>query len=172
MLQSLEVISVNLWDIIIALLNLTLLFLLVKKFLFKPVKNVMQKRQDELSERYDEAAQAVIDADEKKKQWEEKMEGAEEEAASIIVDATETAKNRGEKIVSDAKLRAEYIVAQAQNEADLRHKKATEDIKREIVEVSGALAEKMLEREINTKDHQSLIDSFIEKIGDDDDRPE
>ena len=50
--------------------------------------------------------------------------------------------------------------------------KATEDIKREIVEVSGALAEKMLEREINTKDHQSLIDSFIEKIGDDDDRPE
>ncbi len=172
MLQSLEVISVNLWDIIIALLNLTLLFLLVKKFLFKPVKNVMQKRQDELSERYDEAAQAVIEADEKKKQWEEKMEGAEEEASSIIIDATETAKNRGEKIVSDAKLRAEYIVAQAQNEADLRHKKATEDIKREIVEVSGALAEKMLEREINTKDHQSLIDSFIEKIGDDDDRPE
>ncbi len=172
MLQSLEVISVNLWDIIIALLNLTLLFLLVKKFLFKPVKKVMQKRQDEVTERYDEAAQKVSEADAQKKQWEEKMEGAEEEAASIIVNATETAKNRGEKIVSDAKLRADYIVAQAQNEADLRHKQATEDIKREIVEVSGALAEKMLEREINTKDHRSLIDSFIEKIGDDDDRPE
>ena len=172
MLQSLEVISVNLWDILIALLNLTLLFLLVKKFLFKPVKKVMAKRQDEVAERYDEASQAVSEADAKKKQWEEKMEGAEEEAASIITSATEVAKNRGEKIVSDAKQRAEYIVAQAQNEADLRHKKATEDIKREIVEVSGALAEKMLEREISTKDHRNLIDSFIEKIGETDDRSE
>ena len=37
------------------------------------------------------------------------------------------------------------------------------------MEVSGALTEKMLGREINTKDHRNLIDSFIEKIGDGDD---
>ena len=54
----------------------------------------------------------------------------------------------------------------AQTEAELELKKAADGIKREIVEVSGALTEKMLEREINTDDHRSLIESFIEKIGD------
>ena len=45
-------------------------------------------------------------------------------------------------------------------------KKAEEGIKKEIVEVSTALANKLLEREINAEDHRELIDSFIEKIGD------
>ena len=44
--------------------------------------------------------------------------------------------------------------------------KAEADIKKEIVEVSTALANKLLEREINAEDHRDLIDSFIEKIGD------
>ena len=53
-----------------------------------------------------------------------------------------------------------------QSEAELEKRKATEEVKREIVEVSGAIAEKMLEREINQQDHHALIESFIEKIGD------
>ena len=48
-------------------------------------------------------------------------------------------------------------------------KKAEEQIKREIVEVSGALTEKMLEREINAEDHRNLIDSFLEKVGEEND---
>ena len=47
----------------------------------------------------------------------------------------------------------------------LTQKRAEEGIKREIVEVSEALAEKMLAREINAKDHQKLIDSVISEIG-------
>ena len=50
MIQSLDVISVNLWDILISLANLLILFILVKKFLFKPVKKVLEKRQSEIDE--------------------------------------------------------------------------------------------------------------------------
>ena len=55
---------------------------------------------------------------------------------------------------------------QAETQAQLEMKKAEDGIKREIVEVSTALANKLLEREINADDHRNLIDSFIEKIGD------
>ena len=51
----------------------------------------------------------------------------------------------------------------------LERRKAKEDIKKEIVEVSGVLAEKMLEREINKDDHRAIIDSVIEEIGEGDD---
>ncbi len=168
MLQSLEVISVNLWDTLVSLANLVILFLLFKKFLFEPVKKIMAKRQSEVDQHYLAAEQAQTEAEENKKNWSEKLQGAKAEAAEILSDATDAAKNREEKIVAEAKSRAEGILRQAEAEAELTAKKATEGIKREIVEVSGALTEKMLEREINTEDHHNLIDSFLEKIGDSD----
>ena len=54
-MQSLEVISVNFWQILISLLNLLILFLLFKKFLFKPVNNMLAKRQSEIDAKYEEA---------------------------------------------------------------------------------------------------------------------
>ena len=71
-----------------------------------------------------------------------------------------------DKLIAEAQMRADGIIRAAETEAELERKKAADGIKREIVEVSGALTEKLLEREINTDDHRVLIDSFIEEIGD------
>ena len=169
MIQSLDVISVNLWQILISLINLILLFLIVKKFLFKPVKKVLTARQNELDEQYAEAKRAEEEANANRVAWEKKKEDLSHEADAILQSATESAKYRSEKMVAEAKDRADSIVRQAEVEAELERKKATATIKREIVEVSGALTEKMLRREINTQDHHQLIDSFIEEIGDEDD---
>lgn len=168
-MQTLDVISVNIWQILISLINLVLLFLLVKKFLFGPVKKIMEKRDNEINERYISAKEAEDTALESKKEWEEKLSGASKDADNILKNATEQAKYRGDVLISEAKEKAESIIRMAQNEAELERKKATDGIKREIVEVSGKLAEKMLEREINNDDHRDLIDSFIEEIGDNND---
>ena len=168
-MQTLDVISVNLWQILISLANLVLLFLLVKKFLYKPVKNILAKRESELEAQYDAARKAETDAAESRRQWEETLASADAQAEEILRTATERAHRRGESLVAEAQQKAEELVRSAQTEAALERQKATEGIKKEIVEVSGALAEKMLERELKTDDHRALIDSFIEKIGDGDD---
>ena len=49
-MQSLDVISVNIWQILISLCNLVILFLILKKFLFKPVQKVTQTRRAELDD--------------------------------------------------------------------------------------------------------------------------
>lgn len=165
-MQSLDVISVNIWQILISLINLLILFLLVKKFLFKPVKRVLKKREEEIDEQYESAKEAEEKANENRKEWEEMMATADTKADAILENATEQAKYRSETLVSEAREKAESIIRIAQNEAELERKKAVEGIKREIVEVSSVLTEKMLEREIKTEDHKALIDSFIEKIGD------
>lgn len=167
-MQNLEVISVNIWQIVISLLNLLLLFLVVKKFLFGPIRKILAKRQREIDVHYDQAKQAELDAQRDRAEWESKLAGADAQAEAILQSATENAQYRSEKIVAEAQERAQSIVRVAQTEAELERKKATEGIKREIVEVSGALAEKMLEREIKADDHRALIDSFIEEIGDGD----
>jgi len=165
-MQTLDIISVNLWQILISLANLAILFVIVKKFLFKPVKRMIEQRQKEIDDQYASAAEAEKQASDSREEWENKLSTANAEADAILQEATDNAKNRGDKIVAEAKERADSIVRTAQSEAELERRKATDGIKREIVEVSGALTEKMLEREINTEDHRKLIDSFIEKIGD------
>ena len=82
-------------------------------------------------------------------------------------DATDAAKYRANQILEEANRRAEGITERANAEAVLTRKKAEEEIKHEIVEVSAVLAEKMLEREINPKDHHAMIGSFLEEIGED-----
>ena len=168
-MQTLDVISVNIWQILISLINLVLLFFIIKKFLFKPVKNILAKRQDEINSQYDAADQARTEAEQSRVAYEEKLSGAKSEADAILQKATDNAKNRGDKIIAEAQQTADGIVRRAETEAELERKKAIDGIKQEIVSVSGALAEKMIEREINTDDHRALIDSFIEGIGEEND---
>ncbi len=167
-MQTLDVISVNIWDILVSLINLVLLFLIIKKFLYKPVKKVLEKRQKELDEQYLSAETAEIAAKESKQKWEEALSGAKSQANEIIEEAALTAKRRGDKIVDDAKAQADGIIHKAEQDAYLERKKAEQEIKREIVEVSGALSEKLIGREINVEDHRAFIDSFIEEIGESD----
>lgn len=165
-MQELGVISVNLWQILVSLLNLLLLYLLFKFFLFKPVKKMLAKRQAELDERYNAADEAKRAAEEDRLFWDEKIGTVKAETDEMIKKAQDSAKRQGDTIVSKAKEQADGIIRQAETQAQLEMKKAEDGIKREIVEVSTALANKLLEREINADDHRSLIDSFIEKIGD------
>lgn len=166
MMQTLDVISVNIWQILISLANLAILFFLVKKLFYKPVKKVLKAREDEINVHYSAAEQAESEAKKSKQQYEEALSGAAAEADGIIKDAAEKAKRRSDTIIDDAEQKAQRIVRQAEQDAALERSRATDSIKREIVEVSSALSEKLLEREINTGDHKALIDSFIEEIGD------
>ena len=168
-MQHLDVISVNVWQIIIALINLIILFLILKKFLFKPVQKVLKKREEELSGQYDKANETLLEAQNAKEEYETRLNGAKLEADDIIKNATDTAKKREEKIIEDATEEAGAIVGRAKAQAELEKKRAQKDIKNEIADVSSLIAEKLLAREINDEDHKKLIDSFIEEIGENDD---
>lgn len=166
-MQSLDVISVNLWQILISLANLLILFLIIKRFLFKPVKEMLYKRQAELDDKYKTAEEAISRAEESEAYWNEKKSHADLEADEVIKEAVTTAKHRGDKIVAEAQERADDIMARAKSEAELEMEKAEHSIKTEIIDVSALLAGKMLGREINIDDHRNMINSVIEDIGDD-----
>lgn len=166
-MQSLEVISINIWQILISLANLLILFFILKRFLYKPVKKVLESRQSALEKQYSDAEAAENQANANKDAWEQKMQTATAEADTIIKSASEKAQRRSDRIVTDAREKADGIIRQAEIQAEMERKKSEAVIKKEIVDVSTVLTEKMLGREINEKDHRDLIDSFIEEVGDD-----
>lgn len=168
-MQTLDVISVNIWQMLVSLGNLVLLFLIVKMFLYKPAKKMLETRRNAIQSDYDAAAQAKEQAYSDKLKYEEKLQTAKAEADEVIKSAVSIANEREKEIIAEAKSKADGIIRQAENEAVLERKKAEDAVKKEIVEVSSLLTEKVLEREVSAQDHQRFIDSFIESIGDEND---
>lgn len=168
-MQSLDVISINLWDILVSLANLVILFLLVKKFLYKPVKKMLEARQATIEGDYAKANEAKKQALADKLAYEEKLSEAKTEADGVIQSAVSIAKARENEILAEASEKADAILRKANDDAALELKKAEKSIKDEIVVVSTLLAEKLLERELNQKDNKELVDSFIAGIGENND---
>ena len=164
-MQDLDIISVNIWHIVISLANLVILFLILKKLLFKPVKKIVDKRQKELDAEFRKAEKTQAEADAIKAEWEGKMATAEAEADKIISDAVERADSRNEVMLYEAREKADQIIRKAKADIERERKDARETIKKEIVDVSQALSEQIIGREINMDDHRDLIDRAIDRIG-------
>lgn len=164
-MQSLPIISINLWEMLFALLNLLILYLLVKKFLYKPVKKMLAQRQATIDNEYKDAEEAKKKALSDQKTYEEKLSVAKSEADSLIQSAVQTAQAREQQILAEAKEKADSMIRQAEADTNLELKKAEQTIKEEIISVGTALAGKVLERELNPDDHKKLIDSLIDEIG-------
>ncbi len=168
-MQSLDVISINLWQMLVSLANLVILFLLIKKFLYKPVKKMLENRQNTIEGDYAKANEAKQKALEDKKAYEDKLSEAHIEADGVIKSAVSIARARENEILEEAKQRADGIIRKAEEDATLELKKAEESIKQEIVGVGTLLAKKILEKEIDEEANKKLVDSFIAGIGENDD---
>ena len=163
-MRALEVISINFGQILISLLNLLLLFLILKRFLYAPVKSVVKDRQEMLKRQFDEAENAVSKAKINEEYWNGKIKNAQQEANSIIKNAMDNANQNSKEIISDAKKKARDIVTQAEINAKIERKKAENSIKKEIADASTILAEKIISREINEYEQKNLIDNFIKEM--------
>ena len=166
-MSNLEIVSVNIWQILISLANLTILYLLLKKFLYKPVKVVIENRKASIAKSYADAAEAEAKAAADRDEYAAKLATAHATADEIIHEATTVANRRGEKIVAEAHQKAEEIVRQGELEASMEKKKAMESIRRDITDVSAAMTEQLLKREMNEGDHRNMIDEFLKGVGED-----
>lgn len=164
---NLQIVSFNLWQVLISLANLTLLYLGLKKFLYKPVKAVLENRKAAIAKAYDEAEEYRNSANAAREEYAAKLATAHATADEIIHDATVLANRRGEKIVAEAQTKAEEIIRQGELEASMEKKKAMATIRRDITDVSAAMTEQLLKREMKEGDHRNMIDEFLKGVGED-----
>lgn len=163
-MENLELISLNIWHVIATIANLLILTLIIKKFLFKPVKKIMAERQNQVDDIYKNAEESAAKAEADKRMYSEKLENAQTEADSIVKAATQRADRLGDEIVENAKRKAADTMQKAENDIALEKKKAMNELKNEISEISVQIAESVVGREISEEDHRDMIDSFIENL--------
>lgn len=159
-------VSIDLWTIIMQWGNLLILLLLVKKFLFKPVMSVLEARENEIKNMYDEAENARNSANELKSEYTAKLNNARDEAEEIVKSAVKTAKTSSEEIISDAQDKAMAIMERANEKIEIERKTAINQAKNDLSDMALTIAGKVIERDINADDHNAMIDKFIEELGD------
>jgi len=164
-MQTLDIVSANLWEILISLANLLILFVLFKKFLYKPVQNVLKARQEQVDKIYDDAEQDRTAASGMKQEYEARLNTAREEADSLVRNAVQTAQRKSDQIVSEANSQASHIKQKAEEEIAMEKKQMLLDVKSEISDMAVSIASKVVEREIQKKDHENFVDEFIKNVG-------
>lgn len=158
--------GVNPWTALLTLANTIALFLVLKKFLFKPVMKMIQDRQDEIDTMYDEADQAKQNALSIQAEYEQKLSVATETSEKMVKEAVARGKNREEEIIRQARADAAAIMDKASADIAQEKKKALNDAKDEISGIAMSIAEKVVGRQLNDADQSKLVDQFINELGD------
>lgn len=159
-------VGVNPWTALGTFCNLLITFAVLRHFLFKPVKQMIDARQQEIDQMYADAAQAKKKAAAMEEEYQQHLKSIKAEQDAMLRDATVRAQKREEEIVNAARSEAQALRAAAEAEMAQERKKAVNDLKNEIGGIAVEIASKVVEREISVKDHQALIDEFIQNVGD------
>ncbi len=164
--ETLDFLSFDIGTILFSWLNLLILFFGLKHFLFKPVNEILEKRQQEVDQSIQEAQDAKIKAEATLSEYEEKLSNAKEESAEMIRKATRKAQQRSDEIVAAAKEDASNILARGREELSQEKRRAESELRGAVSELAVLVAEKVVEREVSPEDHARLIDEFIDSVGD------
>lgn len=163
--QYLSFVTLDTWTLIFTWVNLLLLFLLIKKFFFKPMNKMLEARNAEIEADYSKATEAEKRAEEMRKEYEEKLSNAKEEASKIVSDAVENASLRSTSIVKEAEEKASDMIERAQKSIEAQKASAFNELQGEISSMAVDIAEKIIKKDIDEKDHQELISRALEGLG-------
>ena len=153
------------WTFLAQICNLMIQLLIFKKFLLKPIKQVIADRKAKADSEIADAQKLRTEAEAMKAEYEQNLQNARTEANQIVATAQKTATARSEEIVGEARAQAAALKQKAEADIAQERKKAVNEVKDEIGGIAMEIASKVVEREISEKDHKDLIDEFIKNVG-------
>lgn len=152
-------------DFIEHTLNVLVLFLLLRAFLYKPVRKFMQEREAKFAREREQIDASRTEADALKTQYALSMKNAKLEAEKLAEDKLRLAEHEAEDLRKKAKQDAQALLTDAMSQAVSERDGLFVELKSQTAELAVDIAEKILEREVNPQDHQRVIDSFFDKVG-------
>ena len=156
--------QLDVWNVLFTVINLLILFVLMRIFLYKPVQKIIAARQAEADKQFDEAAAKQSEAELKTK-YEAVLSDAENEKKKVVAEARKTADEEYQRIVTDAHKTASQIKDDAEAEAISQKEQILKKAEKEIADMVVDAAAKVVGS--NSADtNAALYDTFLNKAGD------
>ncbi len=157
--------NISIPQMIVTLVNLLILFWIVKHFAFDRVNKILKERKNLIEDTISKADEDLEKARVLKLQNEKEISSAREEGKEIVTQYKAKADEVYKEIVEEARREAGSIIEKSKVEINRESAKAKEEIKTQAVELAVFLAEKALGDSIDEKQHRELIDDYISKVG-------
>ena len=150
-----------LWTVI----NVLIIFGIVKKFLLKPVNKILAARQEEIDKQYADAKAAEENVRQLEEQTKAAMNSIEEQKNETLKDARGKAEEEYQRRVAEAKAEADKILSDARILADREQEKRMEQAQNQIADLVVAAAAKLVASKAGEEEDKALYDQFLAKTG-------
>ena len=158
-------VGVNFFTMIFAWANLLILYLVLRKILFNPIKNMIDSRKKEIDDMYEGAEKDRAEAESMRKSYEQKLENAAEESEEMLRSAQRRALLKEEEILKEAEEEARRTKERAEEQIALEKRQAMNEITDEVSAIALQIAEAVVARDVKAEEHEALIDGFIDAMG-------
>lgn len=152
-------------NLVFTIINLLVLYFLMKKFLFKPVNNIIAKREEAIQKQYNDANEAKAQANELKTQYEASLAGAKEDSAKLVQEAREKARVEYDRIVKSADDEVTKKMQKAEETIEEEKRKSLRSMQDQIEDLVVAAATKVVGEQVNAENSHKLYDDFIAEMG-------
>lgn len=149
-------------DLILNILNIILLFVIVRALVWKPVKKFLSERNAKLEEKAQQAQQDMQNAQDLKAEYEKLLSDSEVTARNIINESRHDADRQAKQILDEARQSAAEIQEDARLQAEAQRQKLTDGMQDEVINLAFDISAKLLNREINDEDNRRIAESFFE----------
>lgn len=160
--------SVSFSTLLFTVLNLLILLVLMKKFLYRPVLGIIEKRQELIDSQFAQARVSREEAEKMKQQYETCLSDAKAEQAAILKDAKAQAGAEYDKILAEADARAKQIIADARQASLTEKEKAVKEADTEIAKLVMESASKLVWLAADEKSDSMVYEEFLKKAGESD----
>ena len=150
-----------LWTVV----NILVLFVLLRKFLYRPVMNVIEQRQKQIDDAIADAEGKKNDAQAVLAQAQDKLQNVDTEAAQRREAYEKQAEVEKQQLLADARKQADAIVAAGKASAEAERQSKLREADAQTTALARAMCEKLLARNLTAQDDARLLDDLLEKAG-------
>lgn len=154
-------------DTLIMAINVFLIFFILSYLVFNPARKMLSGRREKVEADILAAEKDKKDADALKKEYEARIEKADEEAEDILSKARSKALKNEADIIAEAKEEAARLMERADTEIERERRKALEGMKQEIIDIAGAMATKAVGEKMDVEIQEQLLDETLKEMGED-----
>ncbi|MBF0499589.1 MAG: F0F1 ATP synthase subunit B [Candidatus Riflebacteria bacterium] len=146
------------------LINFFVLLFLLQKFLYVPVRTILEDRRRKIADTLAAAEAENAKGSEFKAEYQNKIAAVEQESYQLKQKAISEAQNAREEILTVAKSRSAELLEKAHKDIIIERKKAWAEMREEVVRLSLAVAERVIEKSLDDEAHHEMIHKAIEGL--------
>ena len=153
--------NVSVMNVVYTVINLLILFVVFKLFLFKRVDAVMTARRDEIEKANNSAKKKEQEAEKLKEEYALKLQDADKECEEIVAKSRKDGYDEYDRIVSDAKDKAEQIISEAKHNAQVEAQREKDAYVSELTDLVVHAANKIAVSKHDEETDKELYNKFI-----------